>query len=639
MKSDRTCLLGVSRTGWVGAVLLVLICLLAFALRYDLRYQHGYLFYGNAVTGIPESDANTWSIHALNLVGGRRFGDYLKQFRCHNYVPPGHPFFLGALYYYIGQNHLAVGWAVALLSCLLPLLAYLLTREMWGRGPGWIAAFLAAVHTPFVGASFSLMSEATAFLVTAVALWMWARLLRVRRLTWAAAAGLVLGFSALVRPTTFACATAMTPWLLYAPGVPWRRRVVLPLVFLVSFLVLPAAWQVRNRVVHGRVAILYSSISARHAWTGANPEYRPSYYSRRAWHDTLWRDPDATELDRVQRLQRETREFVRPDRLRYLLGCVWRMRLLRWKNETERLDIRWTYGGRSFALTSLLFLFGALGALRALRTRRVVECDETERTIPGYIWTCSFGASLLLMVAGAGVYGAAGRYRWPLEYFLIPFAALTLCGLFNMGKVDLVGLWVFRETISPAWHRLRRTGGLVIAATVVILTVVYGVGLMRARWLARHPTGHEPTVSMVDVQAALAANGLAAELASQTPNWLSYEAVFREQAAHYGKVTSCNGQLVVWWGRVLYPRFFDDGSFEKGYLILAPAPGDFGGARLGMTPAPGAAKRLSELKEGAVVTVIGRIHYIDDYMKRADLRIHAVLPGQLDPASGSPGRW
>jgi len=612
------------------AVLLVLILLLGLGLRCSLRYGHDFLFFGDPQTGLPQSDANTWSIHARNLVEGRGFGDYLKGFRCYNYVPPGHPFLLGALHFFLGKDLLWVGAAMGILSSLLPLLAYLLVREMWGRGPALLAALFAAIHAPFITVSFSVMSEPTAILTMALAVWMWARLMRVRTPGWAIVAGLCLGLSALVRPTTFACASAMSPWLLFGREFKRRRRWVVLALYLLAFLVPPVAWQVRNRAVHGEPAAIYSSISARHLWTGANAEYRPWFYSRKAWHEALWRDPHATELQRIRGLQEEARRWIRGEPVRYAFGCLWRMRLLRWENEKDRLKIPWTYGGRSYVRTSLLCLLGVLGFLLSFVCVTRASGSRTEHSIPGFVWSAAFGMTFMLMIMGAGIYGASERYRWPLEFLLVPFAALGLYALGGIGKKDAMVRHVFHVTPGPVWAgRLGRIAGCALVA----LLLVYSGGLVHARARSATAPLSVREVDVADVHRLMQHHGLADELAGQEPQWLTYDAVRARQEANFGRVTEeDNDRIVAWSGRVLYPHWTVEG-FQKGYLIVNARADDFGGARLLITPHDPSAASLGVLQERATVTVIGRIAYRGGWTRRPDLKIYGALPGKFDPST------
>lgn len=618
-------------------VLLTLICGLALYLRVSLRFGYEYVFFGDPDNGYPDSDAVTFNVHALNLVEGRGFGDYLKGFRSQNYIPPGHPLILGLVYFMAGNKPWIAGWFMAILGSLVPLFAYFWTRDMWGYGVGLIAAFLVAIHESYIRIGFTLMSEPSALFTTAVALWLGARLMRKPGWGSVAAAGLAFGFSALVRPGALAFMCGMVPWLFFAPRISLRRRMAVTLLFVLASMAPGAAWRVRNLIVHGKGGVGYTSISARHAWTAANPKDGPYFYSRDAWHETLWRDPQASEIDMIRRLQAETKQFIRADPLRYFFGVLWRMHLvaalesaLRDKNHI----IEWDYGGWTLEQTVALFLLGLVGFFRALRvTTRVEESDRCFE-IPGGAWCLFIGVGLLLAVEGSGIYGASDRYRWPLEYALFPFAALAIYSLVRIASVDLVSRWTLaiRFDEPPAWMRRVRH---VLAAVLGAVAVVYAAGLFRAHLRPERSADLAPVVTAGQAEGAVRSSGLWREFARQTPRWVTYNRVFEEQSRNYGAVTDLNGAVVVWWGRILYPYYFPDGRIRSAYVILEPKTGDFGGARLPFTTSDNASFGLTGIKDGDIVTLIARIDYHRKPLARPDLIAYGAIPGRFLPPGGA----
>ncbi len=94
-------------------------------------------------------------------------------------------------------------------------------------------------------------------------------------------AGFVFSIATLVRPSGMAFVFALSPWLLWKPSGPFRRRLVIFTCFVLAMASLHAGWTIRNRVVHGKSGMPYSSVGVRHAWTGANPN--PGW----EWMETL----------------------------------------------------------------------------------------------------------------------------------------------------------------------------------------------------------------------------------------------------------------------------------------------------------------------------------------------------------------
>lgn len=624
------------RPAWAGVatcVVLIAICCLALGIRANLRYNGPYIFFGDERTGQPDADAITFNLHALNLVAGRGFGDYIKEFRSYNYVPPGHPFFMAFFYYFFGNNPPVIGWIVAIFGSLVCVFAYLWGREMFNRGVGLITALLVAVHPSYVRIGFSLMSEPTVIFLTAIALWLGARLVRRPGPGIATAAGLVFGFAGLARPSAFAFLIGLFPFVLLRRSVAWRRRAVAAAVFAAASMLLPAAWQVRNWIVHGEYpGFLYSSISARQAWMGANPKHMPYYYSRDTWHNMLWNDPHAAELQRIRRVQREQKEFVRANRLKHFFSCLWRMHVLAWlepDRHDEHFVVRWKYGGYAVVGGVFLLVMGFLGAVRAVRVSTVRERNGEVDRVPGAVWVAAVSLGVIVAAVGAGYYGASDRYRWPIEYGFFPFAALGVYGLLHALRVDVAGWWtlVNRVGTSPPWLRRTRQalGGL-----LVVLVAWFLGGLVWARWHPDRSAEEAPVLSEGQVLEAIDKVGLTDFLAAQETRWITFDMVLEEQATNYGHIITYTNDVVAWWGRIAYPRYRAGGEVRSGYVILAPKAGDFGGVRLQFRTVPWEGYGLRDIKEGDIVTLIGQIDYERRSLARPDLLLYAAVPGRFE---------
>lgn len=616
--------------------LVLAICLFAFLLRVYVRYgPANYLFYGTSASARPESDAVTWFLHTLNLLEGRGFGESVRQFYTRNFVPPGHPFILGAIQLVVGNNPARIGWVIAFLSSLLPLTTFLWVREMWGPRIGVWAALLAAVHAPFMHISFSLMSEPMAILSASVALYLGARAIRRQRFRDIALAGVVFGLAALVRPAVLAFLWGMVGLLFFLPKVPVRKKMLMLVLWLCMTLLPQAGWQYRNYRVHGEWSFVYSSISARHAWTGVNPEYIPYFYSRTAWHETMWRDPYATEMESIKRMQQEAQEWIRADRFKYAMSCIWRMKHLVPELKYRMFAIRFSQGGWGRFYFLFFFCLAPLGAILAMRTRTGVRQADTTTVIPGTFWTFSLLSGMAIALVGAGVYGASARYRWPLEYIWIPFLALLLDRLLHMNRVPLFASETFTFSI-PRLSRLKRYMlGCLLLAVAVYMAVYVGVLVKRHR----HPPVAEANAAILGagrIEQELKALGLWQEWERQSPNPIRYESVFAEQARQYGEVIAAKDKLVVWWGILRLP-VTDAAGYQSGYIILDPEPDPLGKARLDLLRHPEIASLPGDWHDGQAVTLIARIAFHKAATARPQLLVYRMLPGKLPPggASGS----
>jgi 4-amino-4-deoxy-L-arabinose transferase-like glycosyltransferase len=629
---------------WFGrygiTVFLICVSLLALGLRVHLRYSgKGYIFYGDAATSAPRSDAISLNIHALNLIAGRGFGDYIHGFRMASFIPPGHPLFLGLSYFYLGNRPAVIGWIIAILASIMPVFAYLFSREMFGRKVACVAALLVAVYPPYIRLSFSLMTEPSAIFITAIALWLLARLIRDASPGKALLAGFVFSIATLVRPSGMAFVFALSPWLLWKPSGRFRRRLVIFTCFALAMASLHVGWTVRNRVVHGKSGMPYSSVGVRHAWTGANPKYMPWFYSRGSWHETLWTEPYSTEIDRMFRLRGETEKFVKQDRTKQFFGCLWRLGLL-FQGDLNRFrtpgGLKWDFNGAMAVASLSVWILAALGFVIAARARTVTEWKKQRSEVPGWLWVSAVSTSLVLAVTGASVYGASDRYRWPLEYVLIPFAALSIVSLSRIGRKGLLSPEDVHISLEPAplW---RKVIGRVLVALMLVLTLGYGGGLAHAYWNPPKTVTSAQVNTVDDVMALLQKCDLAEDVASQDLNWISYDDVFAERAANYGALTELTGKLVVWTGRLVYPRCSEDGTLLSAYFVVNPTDTDFGGARLVLRWRGKSEHCVKDPREGDIITLVARLSYSNVAMLGPVLEGQAMMRGQFSPPETDAG--
>ncbi len=611
-------------------IAIVLFCLLSLGLKIYIRYGADYLFFGDAASATPTSDARSWNLHAINLAEGRGFGDFTKLFQSRNFVPPGHPFLMSIFYGWFGYRPEWVGWCVALLGALLPWITYLLTSEMFGRRAGWWAAFLCAIYHSFALFGFTLMSEPSTIFSTALALWLWSRICRTQRRCDAALAGFVFGAAALVRPSALAFLFGCSVGTLLIRA-PWKRKLQLAGLLLLMAAIMPAAWQVRNRAVHGEQAFVYSSISARQAWTADHPDYRPSFYSRDAWHRTLWEHPHEGELGRIKRLQEETRAFRSAAPLHHAVGILWRLRpLLDLGRPRRHADnsFRWADSTWLHFQTIALLILGAAGLFMSTRTVTRHGTPTAERTTSGVLWTTAFGLALIISIYGTGIYGASPRYRLPLEYAFFPFVGLALFTIQQGARK----LWS-RPLVVECQHTdrgmacARHTGRIVLLVVIGVLTIHSGHLVLQRRRALRTPP-HVATLKRSDVMAGIRACHLAKAFQQQEPRWVTRQAFIDEMKANHGALTTLNEHIVVWNARIIFPEYDAKGNLNKAYAVIDPAPDSFGMQKFPLRPARGRHTGNWKVEYGDLVTLIARIDLSPQGRPAVPyLRVSGILPG------------
>jgi hypothetical protein len=160
---------------------------------------------------------------------------------------PGAPLFYAGIYYVTGGVHPALGrLAIALLGLVTIVICFLLGRRLHGNAAGLVAALLAATYPAFVFNTGRLLSEPLAEVTVpgAVLAFLWAL---DRRVWWAwAAPGVLIGFSALVRPEylLFGVALAALATLKVAVDRGLRAGVVAGAVLAAAFALPIAPWAI-----------------------------------------------------------------------------------------------------------------------------------------------------------------------------------------------------------------------------------------------------------------------------------------------------------------------------------------------------------------------------------------------------------
>jgi hypothetical protein len=335
------------------------------------------------------------------------------------------------------------------------------------------------------------------------------------------------------------------------------------MIFCGTLLTPGLLWRARNYAVHGEATSIYSSISVRHLWTGANPEYGPYFYSRGSFHETLWRHPEAAELERISWMQEEAHTFIQADPLQFAAATLWRMRLLFPELARPFSSFDWRQPNLFLLYFLSLFATSIVGILfYALHTLTRPFPDAPARK-----WLFLYAGGIALSVLGAGVYGASSRYRWPLEFVWIPFAAYLLVTLFSLsGKVN-----VHHRTPSGLWSFLIR-GWLVL------------LGLHGVHLLYKHQIHPAPVVSRnprVSAEELLNRFRSEAPKAAASPRLdLAYSDIFANQAAHYGDLTAYRSEHVLWWGIVRFPEYNGAGHLIRGEIVLNAEDGELGDVRL-----------------------------------------------------------
>ena len=183
---------------------------------------------------------------ARRLSGGEGFGvEYVRV--------PAYPVFLAALSLGLPAGLAFVRVAQAAVVGLGAVLVFQLADRIFGRPPAVAAGLIYALDPLLVIAAGLLYPESVAALVLLLAVLLALDAAERDRPAWSAAAGLLLGVVALLRPTALILPPVVAIWIACTVRARGARRVAHAGALGLAFLLALMPWTVRNLRVHGRL--------------------------------------------------------------------------------------------------------------------------------------------------------------------------------------------------------------------------------------------------------------------------------------------------------------------------------------------------------------------------------------------------
>ncbi len=367
---------------------------------------------------------------AADLLGGDGFGSISDD----RASVPAQPLLIAAVQLVWGPSVLALRLFFAALGAATCVVGYLLARELFDPAVALVAGALLAVY-PYYIYLFALFEYPQPFFIFAVGLafWLVYRFLRTRRLPQLLLAGLCLGAAVLAVPTALAFVPVLAACLVLA-RIP--RPVLSAAVLLVAAALPVAAWTARNEAAYGEL-ILVNQAGGINFWLANNETYFE--------HGKAAVTPPCDPVNSARLFCRQVRGLEARLHAEGLSDAQWiaAEEAASWRAgwafvraspaRAVRLGLRkllelWSplpdavtpVAGRvgaakawASALTYVPVLLLALGGVVLLRRER-------RRLLPLYAYILTFSAVY-------SVYLPTTRYRLPIDFFLMMFAAYALC--------------------------------------------------------------------------------------------------------------------------------------------------------------------------------------------------------------------
>jgi len=182
---------------------------------------------------------------------------------------PGLPLVAGVVMATCGDSVVCMRLTMCLIGALIVPAIYLAGRVIVNVRTGLLAAVVGAGYPPWLHESGAVLTDVPAAVLGCLVVWLLVRAWKADSLLLVAGAGLLAGFTTLVRPTAIAFFGAAFVWLLIVMRT-WRRGLSAALVLLAGFSLLIAPWCVRNFYAHGRFVFI-SAKSGSELWKSTNP--------------------------------------------------------------------------------------------------------------------------------------------------------------------------------------------------------------------------------------------------------------------------------------------------------------------------------------------------------------------------------
>jgi len=380
------------------------------------------------------SDGERYERVALSLYHGNGFGSlYLNS-----YSVPTQALLIAGVYEVFGQSYLALRIVCAVLGALSCLVGYLITRRLFGESIARPAGLLLALYPYLVYVSALFEYPQVLFILIAALFFLFLlRFQSSQRTVDLVIAGVLLGIAILTVPTVllFVPVAAVCVWLT-SKGGRWVRAIL----FVAALAIPVGSWALRNYAAYDHL-ILVNEAGGINFWMANNDTYYESGKAgvvvecsvgeNKSKFCTEWLEVDMrmlnSNLTEAQvRLEWERvawqkgLQFVKDSPLRFLKLSARRF-ISFWSPIPDALTTNPGSGGAArdliAALTYTPILILAIAGLWLTRS-------EWQRLLPIYGY-------FLVFMAVYSIYLPATRYRLPLDFFLLIFAAVALDRLWS----------------------------------------------------------------------------------------------------------------------------------------------------------------------------------------------------------------
>lgn len=206
------------------------------------------VFYSPVVLSGDEGAYVEW---ATFLLKGQGFGSGADKLT--SWKPPGYSFFLALVFFFFGQNYLAVKIIQAVIGSSLCILVFLLGRKIFSESVGLVAAIMLALNLAFIYTPETILSENIFVFLFLLVMLSFVQMWKQPSFRNQIAVGFILGLATLTRAETILFPVFILFALLLKERLEKRRFIEAGksfMVILFFFLLCLVPWTMRNYYVH-----------------------------------------------------------------------------------------------------------------------------------------------------------------------------------------------------------------------------------------------------------------------------------------------------------------------------------------------------------------------------------------------------
>lgn len=586
--------------------LLLLIFCLGLIIRFPFLVDKSDQWY--QVQEKPYSDARQNDIFARNWLLGKGYGDYIYGFKYQAYRVPFYPFFLAFIYFLFGHNYLAVKIIQSILGASTCIIIFYINRATFNKWVGLISALLWSLHFHFIIYTPALLAETLFVFSFSIAILFTIQSIQQSSYKKLIAAGIFIAISALTRSVGIILLPAAIFWIFIAAKLPWKKAVSYVMILCLATLVILSPWFFRNYHLIGHPFLL-SSIGALQLWNASNPEYY-SFDERKAWYEIHWSHPYATEGERYQIASKDVIRFIKSDVKGYMKSCYRRAYIFYKPPRFPRVNLaqKRLFALNRYSLTNISIIFTLILAPIGF----ILLLPQLRRMSLHLI--IIFGYSSFYFLSGA-----MGRYRMPLEFILVSFAAAFIYLIFNIHKIKNWNKIFDNQPASKPLNQKKKKPTLYLCRTLSLILaalIIFFIGKVSFTYLNPEGAGNYFRISQSRINRILQNEKLLSQWSSQGKRSITYDDLFQEQAKNFGHFPQYRSHIVVWQGEINYCLRDSKGNITSFALRINPSPYHFGE---GVIYCFANERRINKMKiqhidDGDIIAVFG---HLEEHIERS----------------------